>query len=99
MHVVIVHINVKTEYIKSFIEATKENAENSRNEAGVLRFEVYQQSDIKEKFILLEIYRSAEDQVIHRETIHYKKWRDAVAGMMSEPRKGINYNCLFSEQI
>jgi hypothetical protein len=30
-------------------------------------------------------------------TTHYAKWRDAVAAMIAEPRRGVKYGAVFPE--
>ncbi len=95
MHIVHVHIHIKPEYVDLFRVATLENARNSIQEAGIVRFDVLQLGDDPTRFILVEVYRSAEDQLKHRETRHYLTWRDTVADMMVEPRQGVRYVNLF----
>jgi quinol monooxygenase YgiN len=56
---------------------------------------VLQQSDDPTRFVLVEIYRTAEASAAHKETAHYKLWRDAVMKMMAEPRQGIRYTNIF----
>ncbi|MEW6651596.1 MAG: antibiotic biosynthesis monooxygenase [Chloroflexota bacterium] len=95
MHIVLVHVHVKKECVHPFIEATLENVRNSVLEAGIFRFDFYQQRDEPEKFTLVEVYYKEEDQHKHRATSHYQMWRDKVTEMMAEPRQGIRYNNLF----
>ena len=97
MLIVLVHANVKSEFIEAFKQATIENATNSVREAGIARFDVIQQSDDPTKFILVEVYKTADAPASHKETVHYARWRDAVAGMMAEPRQGIKYTNIFPE--
>ena len=59
MFIVHVHVNVKPQYIDAFREASIENAKNSVQEAGVARFDVIQQIDQPNRFILIEVYRTA----------------------------------------
>lgn len=99
MQIVHVHINVKPEYIEAFKQASIENASNSVKEAGIARFEVIQQTDDPTKFILVEIYTTAEAPGVHKETAHYKRWRDKVMPMMAEPRQGIKYSYIFPEDV
>ncbi len=95
MYIVHVHVHVNPESVAAFHEASLDNARNSVQEAGVARFDVLQQSDDPTRFVLLEVYRTPEDAAKHKETAHYARWRDTVAGMMAEPRKGIKYTKLF----
>ena len=51
------------------------------------------------RFLLVEIYRAPEAQAAHRETEHYKTWRDTVADMMAEPRVATKYASVFPETL
>lgn len=97
MQIVLVHAHVKPEFVEAFKEATIANASNSVMEAGIARFDVIQQADDPTKFILVEVYKSAEAPAAHKETPHYIHWRDSVADMMAEPRQGIKYGNIFPE--
>ena len=97
MHIIQVHVQVKPEFIEAFQRATMENAGNSIHESGVARFDVLQQTNDPGHFVLVEVYRTAEDQNKHRETAHYLKWRDAVAEMMAEPRSAMRYTNVFPD--
>ena len=46
-------------------------------------------------FVLVEVYRSQEATVAHKETAHYATWRDAVAPMMAQPRTSVKYGYVF----
>jgi autoinducer 2-degrading protein len=98
MLIVHVHVHVKEDCIEVFKEASVENARNSVNEAGIARFDVIQQNDEPTHFVLAEVYRTAEDTVRHKETAHYKKWRDTVEEMMAEPRSSVKYSNIFPEE-
>jgi (4S)-4-hydroxy-5-phosphonooxypentane-2,3-dione isomerase len=95
MLVVHVYVQVKPEFIENFKEATLENASNSIREPGVARFDVIQQADDHTRFVLVEVYRTAGAAAEHKETGHYARWRDTVAGMMTAPRTSIKYTNLF----
>jgi (4S)-4-hydroxy-5-phosphonooxypentane-2,3-dione isomerase len=94
MLVVHVHIHVNSGSIAAFKAATLENARHSVQEPGIDRFELIQQADDPARFILVEVYRTTQATADHKETEHYKKWRDAVADMMAEPRSSVKYNSL-----
>lgn len=83
MHIVHVFIHVKEESKEDFKQATLENVRNSRLETGVILFDFVQQQDDNAKFLLMEEYYSLEDQLAHRETEHYKKWKSATADMLT----------------
>jgi (4S)-4-hydroxy-5-phosphonooxypentane-2,3-dione isomerase len=95
MLVAIINVHVKPEDIEDFRNASLDNASHSIKEPGVIRFDVYQQSDDPSRFTLVEIYRTADDPARHRETAHYIRWRDTVADMMAEPRVRTTYDVVF----
>ena len=97
MLVVHVFVRVTPESVDAFAAATHENARQSVREPGVVRFDVVQQADDPTRFVLMEIYRTAEDPARHKETAHYATWRDAVAPMMAEPRRAVHYRALFPD--
>ena len=82
MHIVHVYLQVKKEFIEAFKQASLENAQNSIMEEGVHRFDVVVQQDDPTGFALLEEYYTREDQMKHRETEHYKKWKAETADMI-----------------
>jgi len=98
MLVVHVHVHVKPDEIEAFKEASLENARNSVREPGVARFDVVQQQDDPTRFVLVEVYRTPDDPARHKETAHYARWRDAVAGMMAEPRSSVKYANVFPDE-
>ena len=93
---IIVHVSahVKSDAVDAFRAATLENARNSVQEPGIVRFDVVQQEDDPTRFLLIEIYRTAADPARHKETAHYLTWRDAVEPMMAEPRRSVRYVAL-----
>ena len=95
MHAVIVYVHVKEESIEAFITATLENARNSIKESGVVKFDFYQQSDDPTRFTLIEVYRSEDAPVKHRETQHYSRWNLDVSEMLVESRTKVIYNILY----
>jgi (4S)-4-hydroxy-5-phosphonooxypentane-2,3-dione isomerase len=88
MHVTLVHVHVKPEAIEAFINATRANHLASIQEPGNRRFDVLQDPVDAGRFILYEAYASVEAAAAHKSTSHYLAWRDAVADMMAEPRRG-----------
>ena len=97
MLVVHVDIQVKSESVAAFIEATIENAKNSIRETGIARFDLVQETDDPTRFVLVEVYRDEAATEAHKETAHYAKWRDTVAPMMKEPRTRKRFSNLFPE--
>jgi (4S)-4-hydroxy-5-phosphonooxypentane-2,3-dione isomerase len=88
MHVTLVHVRVKIPHVDAFITATRANHEASIAEPGNRRFDVLQSPDDSTCFVLYEAYATAADAAAHKETAHYLAWRETVADMMAEPRRG-----------
>jgi len=95
MLIMLVHIDVKPESVEAFKAATVQNARQSVTEPGIARFDVIQEADRATRFVLIEVYRSAEAVAAHKATAHYQTWRDAVAGMMAEPRTSVKFTNVF----
>jgi autoinducer 2-degrading protein len=95
MYIVHVFVHVKPDQIENFKAAVIENARNSVQEPGIARFDVIQQQDDPTRFVLVEVYRTEEDTHKHKDTAHYKKWRDTVEDMMAEARSSVKYFNVF----
>jgi len=95
MHVTLVHVHVRPESVEAFVEATRRNHGSSTNEPGNRRFDVLQDPQDPTRFILYEAYVDEAAARAHKDTAHYLAWRDAVADMMAEPRRGEPMNGLF----
>ena len=95
MLIVHVQVHVKPEFVDAFREASVENGRNSVQEPGIARFDVVQNLEDPTRFVLVEVYRTADAPAQHRATAHYAKWRDAVESMMAEPRSRAQYQNVF----
>lgn len=98
MLIVHVHVRVKPELVEAFRQATLENARQSIKEPGIARFDVAQHLDDPARFVLVEVYRSEDAPARHKETSHYRTWRDAVASMMAEPRTSVQFTNVFPDE-
>ena len=89
----IVHVDVAVipDQIQGFLDATEENALASRQESGVVRFDVLTDRDDPSHVVLVEVYRDEEAAAAHKNTGHYQRWRDIVAQMMARPRESTRY--------
>lgn len=95
MLIVQVSVQVKPECIDAFKAASMANAQASVMEPGIARFDVLQQQDDPTRFQLTEVYRSVEATTAHKETDHYRIWRDTVAPMMAVPRTSLKFSAIF----
>jgi (4S)-4-hydroxy-5-phosphonooxypentane-2,3-dione isomerase len=95
MYVTVVHIRVKPEHVADFIEAVRDNHDESVQEMGNLRFDILQSVDDPTRFITYMAYRDEASARAHRETAHYFAFRDKVADWMVGPRQNVPYVGLF----
>jgi autoinducer 2-degrading protein len=83
MYVVAVTVWVKPESVDRFIEATMDNARNTRKEPGNVRFDVSRMEDDPNRFLFYEVYRDKGGFLAHQQTAHYLKWKETVAEFMA----------------
>jgi quinol monooxygenase YgiN len=89
--VTFVHVHVIPGAEDAFLEASRMNASNSRQEEGVTRFDVVQEIEDPTKFTLIEGYVSEDAVTAHRATAHYAAWRKAVDDVMAEQRYAVRF--------
>jgi quinol monooxygenase YgiN len=97
MYIVHVFVHVKPECVDGFREAASANARASLQEPGIAQFDVLQNISNPSQFLLVEVYRTKDDSISHKETDHYKRWKNAVADMMAEPRTKKIYQNVFPD--
>ncbi len=95
MLIVHVFVHVKPDCVAAFQAASLDNARHSVQEPGIARFDVIQDKADRCRFVLVEVYRDMDAPARHKETAHYRRWRDAVASMMAEPRSARTFTNLF----
>jgi quinol monooxygenase YgiN len=98
MYIVHVFCEVKPDQVAAFRQACVANASASVREPGIARFDVLQDSEQPERFLLVEVYRTKDDPAWHRETEHYKLWKQTVAEMMAAPRTKQIYDNVFPDE-
>jgi (4S)-4-hydroxy-5-phosphonooxypentane-2,3-dione isomerase len=98
MYIVNVHVHVRPEHREEFIAATLDNARNTVQEPGNLRFDVLEQADDPDRFVIYEVYRDEAGMAAHKATVHYARWAEAVNPWMAENRRGVKYAPLFPEK-
>ncbi len=94
MDITHVYVHVHDSYIADFIQASTQDAMQSKDEPGHVDFTLLQQSDDPTRFVLVEIYASAGAAAAHKETEHYRSWHDTVEPMMAEPRQHVKFRQL-----
>jgi quinol monooxygenase YgiN len=88
MLIVHVDVRVKSDCIEAFKEATLDNARQSVKD-------VIQHKNDPTRFVLVEVYRSEEATVAHKETAHYATWRERAGPLMAEARTRVQYTSVF----
>jgi quinol monooxygenase YgiN len=92
MHILVVHAQVKPEFLDAFVAATRINAQESAKEPGVARFDFLQQEDDPTRFVLYEVYRDTDAPAAHKQTAHYNEWAAKVEPMLAAPRTRAFYS-------
>jgi quinol monooxygenase YgiN len=91
MHLRLAAFTVKAEAIHHFRTATLQHVHRTRQEAGVLRFELMQSAEDPGQFVLLMAFQDDSARARHMATEHFKTWRETVASWLSEPIRSIQY--------
>ena len=95
MYIVCVTILVKPEFVTPFLEASLDNARNTRQEPGNVRFDVLRSDEDPTQFFLYEAYHAREDHAKHHQTEHYLRWKNKVTDWMRQPRVAMRYTSVF----
>ncbi|AZZ38836.1 putative quinol monooxygenase [Acidipropionibacterium jensenii] len=94
MIITLAFLDIKPECVDAFITASTANAQASRQEPGVTRFDLVRQLDVPTNFTLVEEYRDIDAVEAHRTTEHYLAWKATVADMQATPRHSHRYQIL-----
>jgi (4S)-4-hydroxy-5-phosphonooxypentane-2,3-dione isomerase len=94
MLVVLVDIRVRPALAEAFVAVTRSNAAASRREPGIAQFDLLGDPNDPLHFMLVEVYRTKEAALLHKETEHYRTWRDAVEPMMAEARSSSKWTAI-----
>ena len=93
----LVYVDVKPEFVDQFREISIYNHDNTRKEAGNVRFDVLQSKDDPTQFVLYEVFADEDAVNFHKMTEHYLRWRDTVAPYMNSPRRAVKTSpCAFN---
>ncbi len=97
MLIVQVHVQVKPGFADAFKEASLKNARASVQEPGIARFDVLQNQENPNEFLLTEVYRNPDAPAAHKQTEHYETWRKTVEPMMAAPRQSSKFSNVFPD--
>ena len=86
MNAFFITLNVKTQHLEAFTEASFADARGSvRDEPDCLRFDVLQDANLPNRFYLYEVYIDDAAMNAHLETPHFKTWMTSVEDMLDGP--------------
>lgn len=91
MVVQVVYLEAKPELLDTFLAEATANAAESRKEPGVERFDLLQQADNPQRFMLYEVYRAESDLESHRQTPHFKRWLEKGVPTLTGERVKVFY--------
>jgi len=99
VYIVQVFIRVKKNDIDLFTSASQDNAVKSLLEDGIVRFDVLQNIEDPQDFLLTEVYSNEEAPLEHKKTLHYKKWKETVEELMDKPRQSLKYRFIDPNKV
>lgn len=92
MKIIIVNIVVKPEFREDFIKETQFAQHKSMEEPGCFQYQLCENVDDKNKFVLIEGYTDEAAIESHKATPHFQQWRTNVWDWMAENRISYMYN-------
>lgn len=82
---VVALVKVKPENIKDAEPLVQELAKKSREEAGVIRYDIYRVKEKEGVYVFLEQYKTEADVVAHKESEHFKTILASTVPFLVEP--------------
>jgi autoinducer 2-degrading protein len=94
MLVQVVHLEVQPQHLQPFLREVTANVRASRQEPGVLQFDLLQLTAEPQKFMLYEVYCSPEDLEAHRLTPHFQRWVEVGVPLLHGDRQRAIYQII-----
>ena len=87
MYSVFVALDVKADYVNDFIQASITEGQGvlSKEEA-CFRFDILRDSEKPNRFHIYKVFRDESAAEAHRQTQNFKRWEQAVDGMVEGKR-------------
>lgn len=92
-----VTIFVNPGFEEKFIRETIKNYNNTRKEPGNIRFDFLRSKKDPSRFLLYEVFVDEVAVLAHKETLHYRKWKETVEPWMAIPREGVPHDIVCPE--
>lgn len=77
MYAIVVNLECTPGAEDAFREAALDDASNSVQEPGCVRFDVYQGLEDPKRFVFVEVYRDEDAFKAHTQTAHMARWQAA----------------------
>ena len=94
MIVQVVYLEIQPDKLADIMNEAQTNARASREEPGVVQFDVLQQAGEPLKFMLYEVYKDSEALEAHRHTTHFQRWAEKGVPLLSKERVKVIYEKL-----
>ena len=79
----IARITIDSTKVDMYMDLLKEQMQAAvRVEPGVISYEVFADKTNSAKITIIEVYANNDAYLLHREAPHFKKYKDAVAGIV-----------------
>lgn len=91
MFVQLVHIRIKPGRVSEFFDVFKVNFEGTRAEPGNYRFDVLQDPEDENHFVVYEVFEDAAAVDAHRQTEHYRFTNQALKDLMTTTEREKDY--------
>ena len=76
-------IKIKPEHRETFLEQVKDVIAGSQSEEGNISYNLYEDTEQVNAFVMLEEWKDQEATEFHRETSHYKNFMKNVQSILS----------------
>jgi len=91
MFVQLVHIRLKPGCVEQFLDVFTVNYEGTRAEPGNYRFDVLQDPQDENHFVIYEMFESEAAVDVHRQTEHYRTTAEGLKALMSTAERQKEY--------
>lgn len=91
MFVQLVHIRIKPGRVQDFFDVFRINFDGTRAEPGNYRFDVLQDPDDENHFVIYEAFEDEAAVDAHRQTEHYRKTVEGLKDLMTTDSREKDY--------
>ncbi len=88
----VVHLEVQSDKLEEFLAEAHANVQASRAEEGVIQFDLLQQLEAAQRFLLYEAYRDMPALEAHRDTPHFQRWLEKAVPLIIGNRIRVLYS-------